>query len=351
MSARRLAAVGGILLATACAVSPDDTDTEASAEEALTVIPASYPASKLAFVRQLRINRPEVAVRRPSLFTVPVFELEGTVGDEIEVRVTAKVAGENPALVVLGPPDPTALAACARWSAPSQPSCMRTVASPVLASNDDADATTKNPKLRVKLTSPRLRVGVVGASLFDLVVDSVASGIDPGACRRSATSSSAGDEGSVTRVRLTRECKDYASRDCSPWRELARLDGRHAVDVGTPAGSTTRRMNLVDDGGYYTWIKCTYHDCSTRVSEPCLARTPCTVSREGDVTCDAWHEASVTLNRRTALDADTCNELERPVRFSGVLGERCLSLSSGLERTRTPTGGWVESQTVIVTSW
>lgn len=346
--------LAGFLSLAACATEADDGDPQVGAEEELTaapaVIPASYQASKLGYVGSLRYNTPSLAVRRPSLFKVPTFELEGTIGDEVEIRVTGRVAGENPALVVLGPLDPAAYSRCATWSAATQRWCLEGVPSPVVASNDDADATTKNPKLRMKLTSPRLRIGVVGASVFDVVVDSVASALDPDACKKTSAAATPGDKGSFSRVRLTRDCKDYAGRDCGPWREVSRAQGRHSAYVPAPAG-TARKVVLQDDGGSYTWIRCTYHDCSTRVTEDCLARTDCSVSPTGDVTCAPWQEASVTLNRRTALDADTCNAIERPVRYSGVLGDKCLSLSTGLERVRTASGGYTESQTVIVTSW
>ncbi len=38
------------------------------------------------------------------------------------------------------------------------------------------------------------------------------------------------------------------------------------------------------------------------------------------------------------------------MRFTGVIGEGCLSLTTGVERARTGTG-YTQTQTVIATHW
>ena len=348
-----------IALVGACASPPASSGDGDESEGALVTnpaspvtIPTSCRSAQLGSAGTLRYNQQQTKVYRPIQYGVSVttLTLSATLGDEVDIVVSGRGPTANPAVVVLGSVDPVELAKCREVSHDVlRKHCYERLTRPVVASNDDADATTKDARLRHKLTDSTLTIGVLGVSVFDVVVRSVASALDTTSCVANAGAPLRGDHGSFDRVTLERDCK---GTQCSPWRELGResRNGNKLV-VGYAPGSSTEALLLVDNDGPFG----TFHQGGLRVTEDCTATTVCSLS-QGRVRCDDWLRATVVRRGATAIDSDQCDSQltgafdKTTPRFSGVLGARCASLTGGI-RTTTVPGGRTETQTVIVKAW
>ncbi|MFO0669075.1 MAG: hypothetical protein U0235_05505 [Polyangiaceae bacterium] len=352
-----------LLFATACSASGADDDSTDDGESALTapvgapvVIPAAIKANRLGSAGTIRYGQPLVKVVRPSGWPIDVttLTLRGTPGDEVEIAVNGRTSAANPAVVVLGAADPNEVKKCeSTSSAYLKGYCYAGLTRPVLDSNDDADATTKNAKLRTKLVTDSLTIGVLGVSVFDISATSIASGLDPLACVKSGATPTRGTFGEFDRVTLTRDCRGAT---CAAWRELGRESRPgNELSVGYRAGGVTVAVGLTDNDGPYATFGGGWAG-GVRTTEDCTATTSCSLAG-GNVTCDDWQRAVIVRRGATAIDSDTCSsqlsgafDATTP-RFTGVLGDRCISLHGPVRTSYGAGGARTETQTFIVKSW
>lgn len=354
--------LGSVLLfATACSASSADDESTDDGESALTTpqgkpmaIPTTIKASRLGSAGTVRYGQPLTKVVRPSGWGVDVttLTLRGTPGDEVEIAVSGRTTTADPAVVVLGSADPIAIQKCETTSSAYLKSyCYGGLERPVVDSNDDADATTKNAKLRTKLVTDTLTIGVLGVSVFDITATSIASALDPSACVRSSAKPTRASHGSFDRVTLTRDCR---IGKCDPWRELGR-ESRNGNDISVGYSGGSDVVTLTDNDGPYATFGGGWAG-GIRTTEDCKATTYCSLSA-GTVSCGDWERAIVSRRGATAIDSDTCTsqlsgafDTTTP-RFSGVLGDHCVSLHGPVRTTYGAAGSRTETQTFIVKSW
>lgn len=362
MTARLLSLFATSLLLAACSADANRDDAATDDEGALTapssaprVIPTSIKTSHIGSAGTIRYGEPLTKVLRPSGWGIDVttLTLRGTPGDVVDIAINGRSSLADPALVVLGPADPVEVSKCATSSSPYlQKWCYDALVRPVVASNEDADATTKNARLRVTLDSDTLTIGVLGVSVFDASVVSVSSGLKPEACVKSTAAPAPASHGSFDRVTLTRECK-YPS--CGPWRELGResRNGNDLAVVNAAGGSTS--LWLTDDDGPYATFGGGWAG-GVRTTRDCTAVTRCWIAA-GTVTCEDWQRALVSRRGATAIDSDTCTSQlsgsfdPTTPRFSGVIGEGCVSLGGPVRTTYGAGGVRTETKTFIVKNW
>ena len=326
------------ILLTGCSSTTEEDLDSSEAMLAGRTAPTVISPFSMSFGAKLAYGTP-ASVDRFSQYML--FELDGTVGDEVEL--TAESSTRDPFIAVLGPQDPVRLAQCEYWrkSNPAYAdSCRAKADYSVAAFADDESATSNKARLRTTLVAPRLRFVVGGAYYVKVLAESVRSAIDTKACAPGTPA--AANLAPVPIVTRFRDCGPRTTDACGPWREQRREDG---LRVGVVARGTARELWLENEGPYYRTVR-----DGMATSRPCIASTSCSLAN-GKASCAPYARAVVVPTGGTALDSTLCdsNDVGAP-KFSGTIGARCLSLSAGVARKATPAGAR-ETETVIVAGW